>query len=141
MFKRPIILASASEIRKQLLLNHGLNFEVIPANIDERKFEPLDATGLANAKALAISQSHPSAIVIGADQICHMNGHVFHKPGSVKNAIKTLQQLQGQTHVLLTAAAIAINHQVQWSALDEIRLTMRDLSTNEIENYVKRRTH
>ncbi|MGC6367559.1 MAG: Maf family protein [Candidatus Marinamargulisbacteria bacterium] len=136
MPKRPIILASASSIRKQILEQYGFDFEVIPANINERTFEPLDATGLANAKALAISQSHPNAIVIGADQICHMNGRVFHKPGSVKNAIKTLQQLQGQTHVLLTAATIAINNQIKWSGLDEIHLTMRVLSTNEIENYI-----
>ena len=103
----------------------GFNFEVIPANINERAFEPLDAIGLAEAKALAISKDHPNALVIGADQICHLNGVVFHKPGSIENAKTTLQQLQGKTHTLLTAAAIAINHTIQWSGIDEVTLSMR----------------
>ena len=95
MPKRPIILASASSIRKQMLEQCGFNFEVIPANINERTFEPLDAIGLAEAKALAVSDKNPNALVIGADQVCHMNGQVFHKPGNIENAIATLLQLQG----------------------------------------------
>ena len=137
MPKRPIILASASSIRKQMLEQSGFDFEVIPANINERAFEQLDAIGLAEAKALFISKDHPNALVIGADQICHLNGVVFHKPGNIENAKTTLQQLQGKTHTLLTAAAIAINHTIVWSGMDEVQLKMKSLSDNEIVDYVK----
>ena len=116
----------------------GFNFEVIPANINERTFEPLDAIGLAEAKALAVSHKNLNALVIGADQVCHMNGQVFHKPGNIENAIATLQQLQGKSHTLLTAAAIAINHDIKWSGIDEVTLSMRTLSINEIEDYVRK---
>ncbi|RAP24808.1 septum formation protein Maf [Candidatus Marinamargulisbacteria bacterium SCGC AG-343-K17] len=132
----PLILASKSAIRQQILKDRGLTFETIPANIDERSFKALDAIGIAKEKALKISKSYPKHWVIGADQVCHLNGHVFHKPNTIKNAIKTLQQLEGKTHTLLTAACIAHNNVIIWEGIDKIELTMKPLSTKEIETYV-----
>ena len=133
----PLILASASAIRADILQRIGLQFDVIPAHINERQFAPLDAIGLAKAKAMAISQRYPNRWVIGADQICHLNGQVFHKPGTVENATKTLSQLQGQTHTLLTAAALAINSTCAWAGMDTVSLNMKPLSATDIHNYVR----
>ena len=131
-----LILASQSAIRKKILQNHGLTFETIPANISERDFGKLDAIGLAKAKALKISKSYPEHWVIGADQICHLEENVFHKPNSIENAILTLKKLEGKTHTLLTAACIAHNNDIIWEGLDQILLTMRPLSDKEIKAYV-----
>ena len=132
----PLILASQSAIRAAILQQHGIKFDIIPADIDERTFDDLDAPGLAKAKALHISAKYPNHWVIGADQICHFNGTVFHKPVTIDNAIHTLQQLEGNTHTLLTAACTAHNNVIIWEGLDNIQLTMHKLSLNKIKAYI-----
>ena len=114
----------------------GLLFDTIPANIDERSFDPLDAIVLAKAKALKISKQYPNHWVIGADQICHLNGQVFHKPGTLENALKTLKKLEGNTHTLLTAVALAHNGTIVWADMDEVQLSMKPLSPSEISTYI-----
>jgi len=132
-----LILASASAIRAEILRSIGIECDIIPAHINERKFAPLDAIGLAKEKAMVISQHYPNRWVIGADQICHMNGQVFHKPGTVENATHTLSQLQGKTHTLLTAAALVINTTCAWAGMDTVSLRMKPLSYSEIHNYIQ----
>jgi len=134
----PLILASGSSIRKTLLQTIAPNFKVIPASINERSYPPLAALDLAEAKALAVSKKQANHWVIGADQICHLNNHVFHKPKSIENAIKTLTQLNGQTHTLKTAVCIACNNKIMWSLCENVQLTMNHLTKNEIKNYVKK---
>lgn len=131
-----LILASGSAIRARILRNHGLTFDTIPSNIDERPFPPLDAVERAKAKALAISKTHPKHLVIGADQICHLDGCVFHKPKTIENAMTTLLKLQGNTHTLLTAACIAQDTTILWETTEEIKLTMNELSKEHIRAYV-----
>ena len=135
--RTPLILASASAIRAEILRSIGIECDIIPAHINERKFAPLDAIGLAKEKAMFISQHYPNRWVIGADQICHMNGQVFHKPGTVENATHTLSQLQGKTHTLLTAAALVINTTCAWAGMDTVSLRMKPLSYSEIHNYIQ----
>ena len=119
-----------------MLSDIGLIFDVIPSTIDERSIDKLNAIEIAKAKALNVSHQFPNHWVIGADQVCHLNGEVFHKPLSIKNAINTLQKLQGKTHTLLTAACIAHNNIIVWEGLDEVQLTMKPLSSSEIFMYI-----
>ncbi|MCX8508427.1 MAG: Maf family protein, partial [Rhodobacteraceae bacterium] len=89
---RPILLASASTIRAELLRRAGLTFEVIPGRIDEEAVrESQQAEGgsprdladlLAELKACKISDKHPGKLVIGADQILECEGRIFAKPES-----------------------------------------------------------
>lgn len=84
----PIILASGSPFRRQLLENAGVPFTVIRPNIDERAVEaPLQSAGvtpedvaqiLAEAKAQNVSERRPDAIVIGSDQTLSLGDEVFH---------------------------------------------------------------
>ena len=134
--KHNLILASGSTIRAAILRNHGIKFDIIPSNIDEHPFPPLDALARAKAKALAVSQKYPNHWVIGADQICHLNGSVFHKPKTIENAITTLLKLQGQTHTLLTSACIALDNTILWETAQEIKLTMKILSKKQIKDYI-----
>ena len=133
-----LILASGSSIRKTLLKTITPNFKVIPASINERDYPSLAARELAEAKALSVSKKHPHHWVIGADQICHLNEYVFHKPETIENAVKTLTQLNGKTHSLKTAVCIACNNEILWSLCENVQLTMNHLKSNEIIDYVNK---
>ena len=108
-----IILASGSAIRATILANAGVDFEAIPAPVDEREIESgLVAEGaspegvalaLAEAKARAVAAANPSAFVIGADQTLDAGGDRWHKPGTRLEARAQLLALSGRSHRLHAA--------------------------------------
>lgn len=134
-----LILASTSAARKALLSGAGLDFESSPAPIDERAEEATAlgkgpaavAQHLAEAKALAVSQARPGAVVIGADQTLSLDGEIFHKPADHDAARAALSRLRGKTHRLSSAVAIARDGRVIWSHIAEADLTMRDFPDAE----------
>lgn len=138
-----LILASQSATRKALLSGAGLRFEACPAPIDERALEadllgkggtPADlARNLAKAKALAVSNQHPRAVVIGGDQVLAIDGHILHKPVDMSAARAQLQRLRGRTHQLLGGIALARNGQLLWSDLVVSTLTLRDFIDAELD--------
>ncbi len=136
-----LVLASTSPYRKQLLERLPLPFKCVDPGVDEGpvKAEVREPEGLvrtlARRKALAVSQRHPKAQVIGCDQVATIDGRVLDKPGSAARAVAQLTELQGREHALLTAAAIANGGQVI-EFLDVTRLCMRALDAAEIERYV-----
>ena len=132
----PIILASASTARKALLDDVGIQTIVIPFDGDEATEGPLDALGRAQKKARAVSHEHRDHWVIGADQICHLNGTVFHQPKTVSNAIAALMQLQGATHELMTSVALFKGGACVWHDTHTVSLTMKPLSLATITHYV-----
>lgn len=133
-----LILASASPFRKALLANAGLDFTAERARIDERAVEaPLQESGatpedvalvLAIAKADAVSENHPGALVIGSDQILSLGGEIFHKPADMEGARRHLLRLSGRTHQLNSAAAIVRDGEALWSHVGIAHMTMRALS-------------
>ena len=102
----PIILASASKIRYEILRKAGLEFSVIISDVDEEKLKKKivnksikeKASILASEKALNVSITNPNSYVIGADQICNLNDKIFSKPKNINNAIEQLKELSGKTH-------------------------------------------
>ncbi len=140
----PIILASGSTIRQQMLKACGLTFSVEPSGVDE---EALSATckgvsvaehalTLARAKALSVARSHPDAYVIGADQICCLGERIFSKPGSFDAAEAQLADLQGKTHQQQVGCVIARGATIVWETSALASLTMRALSAEEIHAYI-----
>jgi septum formation protein len=144
----PIVLASASPTRIALLRNAGIEFTVMPAQIDERAIEaPLAASArppaeiaaaLAEAKALSVATERPEALVIGADQVLSADGRVWHKPASVGEARGQLIALSGRTHELHSAIAVARGSTIGWRHRETVRLTMRPLTANFIDGYLAR---
>ena len=108
---KKLILASTSRYRKELLGRLGLAFETISPGVDEaplpKETPELMAIRLAQAKALAVSLSNPSAYVIGSDQVVDLNGVAMGKPGDHANAMAQLQKLRGQTVKFHTAICLA----------------------------------
>jgi septum formation protein len=106
----PIILASTSRYRAELLARLGLAFEAIAPGVDETGYQACSARELAGllaqAKAQAVAGSRPGRIVIGSDQVAVCEERLLGKPGSIEAAIKQLQFQRGKTTLFETAVCL-----------------------------------
>jgi septum formation protein len=133
----PLILASASPRRTELLRQLSLNFKVVPAAVDEIHHEQLTARELAqlNAyrKARAVAKKFPDTLVLAADTLVYLETTLFGKPATLEGAFHMLEQLQGRTHEVITGicllhlrthrqAIFAESTSVTFHALDEARI-------------------
>ncbi len=144
----PIILASGSEIRAQLLKNAGLDFQVSLARVDEdairaslqaERASPRDiADSLAELKAQRVAARHPDALVIGCDQVLALGQDIFSKSQTPEHALFQLRALRGQKHQLLSAAIIYGDGKPLWRHVGVVRLHMRDASDAYLADYVDR---
>ena len=144
----PLILASASPSRRQMLLNAGLDFEIAPAGVDEDEVKRSllaekagareIATALAELKALAVSRRRPEALVIGADSTLTCEGRLFDKPPTLVDARAQLQALRGHPHELVSAAVVAQGGVRIWQAAQVGRLHMRPFSDAFLDAYLAR---
>ncbi len=136
---RPIVLASGSPRRKQLLEMLRIPFRVIAPDVDEHVLpgEQPDAyvTRLSRGKAQAVLPRAPGDVILAADTTVVLDGTIFEKPTSPANAVAMLEQLQGRTHEVLTAVAVAENGRLE-QALDVSRVTFRPIDRQTLEAYV-----
>lgn len=145
---RPLLLASASPIRLQLLRNAGLEVTAQPARIDEDTIRqalqaeaapPRDiADALAEMKARKLAEKHPDALVLGCDQILAFKGQVFGKPETPEEARRQLTGFRGQTHDLISAMVLYEAGKPIWRHMSEAKLTMRNLSDQYLDDYITR---
>jgi septum formation protein len=143
-----LILASGSAHRRALLENAGIAFAVEVATLDERALEaPLQDSGvlpedvalvLAEAKAVDVSERHPGALVIGADQTLSLGDRVFHKPADMEEARRTLLALSGRTHRLNSAVVLAQDGVTVWRHVAIAGMTMRALDPGFIGRHLAR---
>lgn len=141
---KALILASQSRARKMLLANAGLEFETMPANIDEREIQQNSriavpgeiASLLAREKALWVSQRRGGHYVIGADQTLALGGRLFNKPSGRTQAAEQIRALSGQTHALHSAIAVALDGKIVFEAVTVARMTIRSLGEVDIAAYL-----
>jgi septum formation protein len=137
----PLILASASPRRRELLAQLGLAFRVIPADIEERQLPGEEARTyalrVAEAKARHLAQRFPDALVLGADTVVVLDQQILGKPGSIEVARHMLTCLSGRQHIVLTALALLQDCR-QFARLDTVNtlVRFRRLSQAEIEQYL-----
>lgn len=146
--KVSIVLASASPVRRLLLENAGLEFEVEASSVDESvvrqalaeedtRIEAGDlAEVLARAKAEDVAQMVDADIVIGADQVLAMDGAIYAKAETVPQARRQLLEFKGKTHQLHSAVAIVQDGAFQWAHVEEVSVTMRDYSSAFVGRYL-----
>ena len=136
---KPIVLASGSPRRKQLLEMLRIPFRVIPPDVDEHVLpgeEPGHyVTRLSRAKAEAVVRRAPGDVILAADTTVVLGGTIFEKPTSPAHAVEMLEQLQGKTHEVLTAVAVAQDGKLE-QALDVSRVTFRPVDRLMLEAYV-----
>ena len=138
-----LILASASPYRRELLTRLGLPFEVVTPGVSEAHSageSPADrALRLALAKAAAVAQRRPEAVVIGSDQVAAAGDEVLDKPGDAARCRAQLTSLSGKTARFYTACAVlGRGGSVHQAHVDTTSVVFRALSAHEIERYVAR---
>jgi septum formation protein len=106
----PLILASASPRRRELLAACGIPFQIIPSMIDEQPLPNELAEAyvrrLGLAKAESVAQHHPNAVVLGADTIVTIDGLLLGKPRTLDEARQMLNRLSGRAHEVVTGVAV-----------------------------------
>lgn len=138
-----LILASTSPYRRELLGRLGLPFEVANPQTDETPLpnETPEALSLrlAEAKARAVAEHHPDALIIGSDQVATVDGHIYGKPGSHERAVAQLRELSGKTVNFFTGLCLlnATTGNADIRGIPTL-VTFRHLSIDEIENYLRR---
>jgi septum formation protein len=142
---RPLILGSTSVYRRELLSRLCLPFTVERPEVDETpqpQEKPADlALRLALAKAKAVAARHPTAVVIGSDQVADLHGEPLGKPGDHARAVIQLQRMRGQTVVFQTAVAVVCQASgFSQVALAPVRVVFRALSDEAIEQYLRAET-
>lgn len=142
--EHPLILASQSRARQILLANAGIDFEPVPAVIDERSLQQgsgLSAPGdiaafLAREKALWVSARRREQFIVGADQTLALGKRLFSKPARRAAASEQLRALAGRSHELHSAVAVARAGKILFESTSVARLTMRPLSEAAIDGYL-----
>ena len=127
-----------------LLANAGIEFEAVPADIDERAVQqasgfsaPGDiAALLGREKALFVSSRKPGRFVVGADQTLALGTRLFSKPAGRAQAAEQLRALSGQRHELHSAVAVARDGKILFEAMAIAGMTMRQLGEADIEAYL-----
>ncbi len=141
--RQPLVLASTSPYRRELLERLNLPFLCADPQVDETPLpdeapEPL-ALRLAEAKARAVAHQHPDALIIGSDQVAYLGQQRFGKPGNHPNAVRQLSLMSGKTVNFFTGLCLfnARSGKVHLTGIPTL-VTFRELTEEEIQTYLHR---
>ena len=143
-----IILASKSNVRKQILEKHNISLEVIASNVDEDEAkESLLAEGaspliisknLAELKSIKVSRKNPNRIVLGADSVISLKNELINKPKSREEALMILKKLNNSKHYLISSVCISKNGAMIWNHSDTSELKMKNFKDEELVKYLEK---
>ena len=143
-----IILASKSKVRKKILDKNNIESVVKHSNVDEdivklslikeRATPEIISKNLAELKANKVSLKNTDHIVLGADSVIDLDGELISKPENRKEAIEILKKLNGKSHFLISSVCISKNGSMIWNYTDKAKLTMKNFSKNELEEYLSK---
>ena len=136
---RPIVLASASPRRRELLGRFGIPFRVIPARGEEKAPAGLSpgelVRALAEHKAAEVAAGEPESVIVAADTVVEIDGEILGKPGTPERAAEMLRRLSGRTHRVWTGVCVRQGERVL-SAAEETAVRFHPLTEEEIAAYV-----
>ena len=143
-----IILASKSNVRKEILEKNKIDLDVIVSNIDEDEVKksllaegasPLIVSkNLAELKSIKVSSKNPDRLVLGADSVVSLNNRLINKPKSREEALAILKKLNNSIHYLISSVCISKNGSMIWNHSDQSELKMKDLSDEELLDYLEK---
>ena len=141
-----IILASKSQVRKQILETNNVQAEVKPSNVDEEPVKlsllkenvspEIISKNLAELKANKESQNNPNYLVLGADSVIDLDGQIISKPKDRKEALNILKKLNGKKHFLISSVCISKNGSMIWNFTDKAIMTMKKMTDESLVNYL-----
>ena len=136
---KPLILASSSPRRQELLEKTGIPFTIDPADIDETidLSHPIEEEiqRLAFRKAEAVFARHPEAIILGSDTVVYCQGKVLGKPKDAEDARRMLGMLSGHRHEVITGLCL-LSDRRRYNTVSTAYVTFDVMSEEEIENYI-----
>ena len=145
-----IILASKSEVRKEILERNKFECLVSPSNVDEDQVKNsllaaganpmLISKNLAELKSIKVSNKYNDQMVLGADSVISLKDELINKPSSREEALEILKKLNGSVHFLITSVCISKNGSMIWNFTDQSELKMKKLSNEELIQYLKKVT-
>jgi septum formation protein len=135
-----LILASGSPRRRELLARLGVDFEVVPSQVEEREPIPGEdssayALALAGEKAEAVARERPDDVVLAADTVVTLGGHILGKPQDEADALRMLGLLRGKRHAVVTAVAVCCGGTVRAGTVSAT-VAMKRFSDAEARRYV-----
>ena len=143
-----IILASKSEVRKEILDKNNIKCVVEPSNVDEEPVKEsllkeqasseIISKNLAELKANKVSMKKNDEIVLGADSVIDLEGELISKPESREEAMEILRKLNGKSHFLISSVCISKNGSMIWNYTDKAKLTMKKFTDDELKNYLSK---
>ena len=143
-----IILASKSKVRKEILDKNNIKSDVVPSNVDEdivkvsllkeQASPEIISKNLAELKANKVSMKKIDEIVLGADSVIDLNGELISKPENREDAMTILKKLNGKSHFLISSVCLSKNGSMIWNYTDKAVLTMKNLSDDELKNYLSK---
>lgn len=143
MYKQtiPLILASKSPRRQELMQAMELDFKVVLKDVDESYPDHLSpaqiACYIAEKKAVAFTEERVNSLVITADTIVAYNGEILGKPADAQHAREMLSKLSGTAHQVYTGVSLAHGDKLK-TFYDMTEVRFRKLSEEEIEHYITR---
>ena len=145
-----IILASKSGVRKKILEENNIQCKIEPSNVDEDSVKEsflkegaspeIISKNLAELKANKISQKFIEEMVLGADSVIDLEGEIISKPNDRAEALEILKRMNGKTHQLISSVCISRGGSMIWNYTDKASLTMKNMTSLELENYLKKIT-
>ena len=143
-----IILASKSEVRKDILDKNNIQCVVEPSNVDEdpvkesllkeQASSEIISKNLAELKANKVSMKKTDEIVLGADSVIDLEGELISKPENRDEAMEILRKLNGKSHFLISSVCISKNGSMIWNYTDKAKLTMKNFSDDELKEYLSK---
>jgi len=138
---KPLILASASPRREQLMNQIGLEFSVIPSNVIEDFSLTLPPEAFtehwAREKAKNVAENNPDTMVIGADTVVVLDNKILGKPKNIKDSFSMLQSLSGRTHEVITGMSILnISCEIDFTFNERTLVSFNTLGDSDISYYI-----
>jgi septum formation protein len=139
--ERPLVLASASPRRRELMDRAGYRFAVVVPEVEELAGPGIGVEELvrrnAELKARAVAERHPEALVVGSDTLVALGDEVFGKPGDLDEARAMLSRLVGRTHSVWSGVCLVHRASDRETVfVEETRVTFRELGPGEIRRYL-----
>ena len=143
-----IILASKSNVRKQILEKNNINLEVIVSNVDEDEVKKsllaegasplIISKNLAEIKSIKVSGKNPDRLVLGADSVVSLNNQLIDKPKSREEALMILKKLNNSKHYLISSVCISKNCSMIWNYSNQSELKMKNFKDEELVKYLEK---
>ena len=137
---KSLVLASSSQWRRQLLEEAGIKVHCVTPEVDEEPIvgsSPVETAMLrAEAKAMTVARQRPEALVLGADQVIHLDGEAIGKPPSDDIWRARLVAMRGRTHALTTAVALWDGRELEREAVTTMVQFRSDITDAELDAYI-----